>query len=73
MVDGVVHYCVTNMPGAVGRTSTFALCNATLPYAAAIANKGFDAAAARDPGLTEGLNVRDGKITNAAVAEAMGG
>jgi alanine dehydrogenase len=71
VIDGVVHYCVTNMPGAVGRTSTFALCNATLPYAAAIANLGYDGAAAKDVGLAQGLNMRDGKITNAAVAGAM--
>ncbi len=71
VVEGVVHYCVTNMPGAVGRTSTFALCNATLPYAAAIAHKGWDGAAAEDSGLAAGLNMRDGRITNAAVAAAM--
>jgi len=62
IVDGVVHYCVTNMPGAVGRTSTFALCNATAPYAKAIADKGWDKAATSDPGLAEGLNMRGGKI-----------
>ena len=62
IVDGVVHYCVTNMPGAVGRTSTFALCNATAPYARAIANKGWDRAAAEDAGLAEGLNMRGGQI-----------
>jgi len=71
-VEGVLHYCVTNMPGAVGRTSTFALCNATLPFAAAIANLGWDAAAAADAGLAAGLNMRDGAITNAAVAAAVG-
>ena len=71
LVDGVVHYCVTNMPGAVGRTSTFALCNATFPYVAAIASLGWDAAAQRDPGLAQGLNTRAGEITNAAVAAAM--
>ena len=54
VVDGVVHYCVTNMPGAVGRTSTIALCNATLPYALKIANKGYEKAAAEDPGLGRG-------------------
>src|SRR5918993_439421 len=54
-VDGVVHYCVTNMPGAVGRTSTIALCNATLPYAIKLANKGYQQAAADDPGLAEGV------------------
>src|SRR4051794_7309469 len=71
VVDGVVHYCVTNMPGAVGRTSTIALCNATLPYALKIANKGYEKAAAEDPGFAEGINMVAGRITNAAVAEAM--
>jgi len=72
VVEGVVHYCVTNMPGAVGRTSTIALCNATLPYALTIANKGHEKAADDDPGLKEGINMVDGRITNAAVAEAVG-
>jgi alanine dehydrogenase len=63
IVEGVVHYCVTNMPGAVGRTSTFALCNATLPYARAIADKGWKRAAAEDAGLAEGLNLQQGTIT----------
>ena len=67
IVEGVVHYCVTNMPGAVGRTSTFALCNATLPYARSIAQKGWEKAAADDPGLAEGLNIKEGKITHEAV------
>jgi alanine dehydrogenase len=71
VVDGVVHYCVTNMPGAVGRTSTIALCNATLPYALKIANKGYEKAASEDPGFAEGINMVAGRITNAAVAEAM--
>src|SRR3954466_15574981 len=71
VVDGVVHYCVTNMPGAVGRTSTIALCNATLPYALKIANKGFDKAAEEDPGLAEGINLVGGRVTNAAVAESL--
>ena len=71
VVDGVVHYCVTNMPGAVGRTSTVALCNATLPYALKIANKGFEKAAAEDSGFAEGINMVGGRVTNAAVAEAM--
>jgi alanine dehydrogenase len=70
-VEGVVHYCVTNMPGAVGRTSTIALCNATLPYAVKIANKGYEKAAAEDPGLGEGINLACGRITNAAVAESL--
>src|SRR5258706_8086669 len=57
VVEGVVHYCVTNMPGAVGRTSTIALCNATLPYALKIANKGYRKAAEEDPGLSDGINL----------------
>src|SRR5262249_15410575 len=57
VVDGVVHYCVANMPGAVGRTSTIALCNATLPYALRIANKGYERAATEDAGLAEGVNM----------------
>ena len=69
VVEGVVHYCVTNMPGAVGRTSTIALCNATLPYALKIANKGYAKAAADDAGLAEGINVANGKVTYQAVAE----
>src|SRR5215210_678778 len=64
VVDGVVHYCVTNMPGAVGRTSTIALCNATLPYALRIASKGYEKAAAEDPGLGEGINLVGGRVTN---------
>ncbi len=71
VVEGVVHYCVTNMPGAVGRTSTIALCNATLPYALRIANKGYENAAAEDPGLAEGINLVAGRVTNAAVAESL--
>ncbi|MGB7159685.1 MAG: alanine dehydrogenase [Tepidisphaeraceae bacterium] len=71
VVDGVVHYCVTNMPGAVGRTSTIALCNATLPYALKIASKGYEAAAAEDAGLGEGINLVGGRVTNAAVAESL--
>lgn len=72
IVEGVVHYCVTNMPGAVGRTSTIALCNATLPYALRIANEGYESAAAKDPGFAEGINMVRGRVTNAAVAEAFG-
>ena len=64
VVEGVVHYCVTNMPGAVGRTSTIALCNATLPYALQIANKGYEKAAAEDPGLGEGINLVGARVTN---------
>jgi alanine dehydrogenase len=71
VVDGVVHYCVTNMPGAVGRTSTIALCNATLPYAIRIANKGYEKAASEDPGLGEGINLVGGRVTNSAVAESL--
>jgi alanine dehydrogenase len=70
VVEGVVHYCVTNMPGAVGRTSTIALCNATLPYAAKIASNGFEKAAGEDPGIAEGINLVNGKVTNRAVAES---
>src|SRR6187399_1770291 len=71
VVDGVVHYCVTNMPGAVGRTSTIALCNATLPYALKIANIGYEKAAGEDPGLGEGINLVGGRVTNRAVAESL--
>jgi alanine dehydrogenase len=69
---GVVHYCVANMPGAVARTSTFALNNATLPFVLALADKGTVAALRSDPHLLAGLNVYEGKITYAAVAEALG-
>jgi len=68
--EGVVHYCVTNMPGAVARTSTFALNNATLPFVLALANKGVRRALAEDPHLKNGLNVALGKVTYKAVAEA---
>src|SRR3954447_21371407 len=71
VVEGVVHYCVTNMPGAVSRTSTIALCNATGPYALTLAKKGYERAAADDPGLAEGVNLVDGRVTNAAVAESL--
>jgi alanine dehydrogenase len=70
VVEGVVHYCVTNMPGAVGRTSTIALCNATLPYAMKIASKGFEKAAEEDVGFAEGINLVGGRVTNSAVAES---
>jgi alanine dehydrogenase len=72
IVDGVVHYCVTNMPGAVGRTSTYALCNVTFPYAHRIANAGLRAAAADDPGLAAAVNMHRGKLTNKAVADTFG-
>ena len=67
-VDGVVHYCVTNMPGAVPRTSTFALNNATLPYVKALADKGWERATAEDRGLGAGLNVVRGTVVHPAVA-----
>jgi alanine dehydrogenase len=70
--EGCVHYCVTNMPGAVARTSTFALNNATLPFTLALADKGYRQALADDPHLKAGLNVMDGKVTYKAVAEAHG-
>lgn len=70
--EGVVHYCVTNMPGAVPRTSSFALNNATLPYVLRIANQGFKAALGADPYFLSGLNICAGKLTNAAVAAALG-
>ena len=70
-VHEVTHYCVTNMPGAVPRTSAFALNAATLPYLKLIADRGLDAALASDPGFAAGLNVSNGKIVCAAVAEAL--
>ena len=72
VLDGVIHYCVTNMPGAVPRTSTFALTNATLPYIKAIADQGWRAALASDAGLARGLNVHAGQLTYEAVARALG-
>lgn len=69
VVDGIVHYCVTNMPGAVGRTSAIALNNATLPYALTLADVGYREAAAQDPGIAAGINMAHGKVTNRAVAE----
>jgi alanine dehydrogenase len=71
-VDGVTHYCVANMPGAVPVTSTFALTNATLPYVLALADHGVDGALALLPGLKPGVNVADGKVTHPAVAEGVG-
>jgi alanine dehydrogenase len=71
-VDGVTHYCVANMPGAVPVTSTKALTNATLPYVEAIANDGLRETIARDRALARGVNVLDGKVTYEAVAEAHG-
>jgi len=72
VVDGIVHYCVANMPGAVARTSTFALNNATLPFALALADKGWKQALKDDSHLREGLNIHDGKITCKPVADAHG-
>jgi alanine dehydrogenase len=72
VVDGVIHYCVANMPGAVPRTSTLALTNATLPYVRALADLGWQAAFKRDAGLAAGLNVRAGNITHVVVAKALG-
>lgn len=72
IVDDVVHYCVTNMPGAVGRTSTYALTNVTLPYVLQLARLGFDKAIKDYPGLRQGVNVHHGKVTNPAVAETFG-
>src|SRR5271156_2961228 len=72
VLDGVIHYCVTNMPGAVPRTSTFALTNATLPYVKAIAEHGWRQALLQDPGLAHGLNVHAGRLTHEAVAAALG-
>ena len=72
MAHGVVHYCVANMPGAVARTSTFALSNATLPFVLALADKGYAAALAEDPHLLAGLNVHCGSITCESVATALG-
>lgn len=72
IVDGVVHYCVANMPGAVAQTSTHALNNATLPFTLALANLGLDAALKADPQLKNGLNVWQGQITHPAVASALG-
>ena len=72
IIDEVVHYCVTNMPGAVGRTSTFALCNVTLPWALQIANRGIEQAAAELPPIASAINIHHGEVTNRAVAETFG-
>jgi len=72
VVDNVIHYCVTNMPGAVARTSTLALNNATLPFVLALADKGYRQALTDDPHLCEGLNVCKGHMTYEAVAHAIG-
>jgi alanine dehydrogenase len=72
LVDGVVHYCVTNMPGAVGRTSTYALCNVTLPYLLQLVKQGWRTLAAADSGVAEGVNIDRGRVTNQAVATTFG-
>jgi alanine dehydrogenase len=72
IVDDIVHYCVANMPGAVGRTSTYALTNVTLPYALQLANKGVDKATRDNPALAHGVNISRGQCTNPAVAETFG-
>ena len=72
IVDDVLHYCVTNMPGAVGRTSTFALCNVTLPWALEIAERGIEAAARDLRPVARAINLHGGEITNKAVAETFG-
>src|SRR5258708_39876394 len=72
LVDEVLHYCVTNMPGAVGRTSTYALCNVTLPWALQIANRGLLSAAETLRPIARAINVMDHQVTNRAVAETFG-
>jgi alanine dehydrogenase len=72
IVEEVVHYCVTNMPGAVGRTSTFALCNVTLPWVLAIADRGIADAARNLRPVARAINLCDGEITNQPVAETFG-
>ena len=72
IVEQVLHYCVTNMPGAVGRTSTYALCNVTLPWALQIAKRGIESAAAKLPPIARAVNIMDGEITNEAVASTFG-
>jgi alanine dehydrogenase len=72
VVDGVLHYCVANMPGAVPRTSTYGLSNATLPYIRRLANRGFEQAIKSEVSLAKGVNTYQGKITYEAVAEAFG-
>jgi alanine dehydrogenase len=71
-VDGIVHYCVANMPGAVPYTSTKALTNATLPYALEIADKGYKKAAKENPAIAKGINIIKGKVTCKGVSEAFG-
>ncbi len=69
LIDGIVHYCVTNMPGAVGRTSSYALCNVTFPYVLKIANRGLAAACSADTGFAHAVNMIGGRVTNQAVAD----
>ncbi|MDR2764764.1 MAG: alanine dehydrogenase [Tannerella sp.] len=71
-IDGIIHYCVANIPGAVAQTSTLALTNATLSYATQLADRGWRAACEADPGLRKGVNVADGKVTHPAVAATFG-
>ena len=71
-VDGITHYCVANMPGAVPITSTYALTNATMPYVVHVADRGAAGAASDNPGLAAGFNVVDGKVTYQPVADATG-
>mgnify|MGYP003960928629 FL=1 len=71
-VDGIMHYCVANMPGAVARTATLALNNATSPFVIALADKGWMQACVDDPNLLNGLNIHAGQVTYAAVGEALG-
>jgi alanine dehydrogenase len=71
-VDGITHYCVANMPGAVPITSTYALTNATLPYVLELTEHGVQGAIERNPGLRSGVNVADGRVTHPAVAQAVG-
>src|SRR5205807_7435566 len=72
IVDDIVHYCGTNMPGAVGRTSTYALTNVTLPYVLQLAKKGLDRAIGENTALAQGVNIRQGRVTNPAVAQTFG-
>jgi alanine dehydrogenase len=72
VIDDVVHYAVANMPGAVGRTSTYALCNATLPYALHIAKQGLQQAARQNPDIVSAVNIHRGQVTQPAVAETFG-
>ena len=72
LIDGIVHYCVTNMPGAVGRTSSYALCNVTFPYVMRLAKRGLAAACAADPGFAHAVNMHGGRVMNQAVAETFG-